>query len=50
MSKKHFVALAGVIRTSRDKYTDLQIQELASFCASQNGQFDRARFLAACGE
>ena len=50
MSKKHFIALAALIKSSRDKYTDQQIQELSSFCASFGPNFDRSRFVAACGE
>jgi hypothetical protein len=30
-------------------FTEYQIFALADFCQSQNAQFDRARFLAACG-
>ena len=48
MTKKHFVALAAVIKSSRDKYTDQQIQELADFCRSFGPNFDRSRFVEAC--
>jgi hypothetical protein len=49
MTKKHFIALAAVIKTSRDTYTDQQIQELASFCAQFGPNFDCSRFIDACG-
>jgi hypothetical protein len=53
VSKKHFIALANHIRTWNNgwrgdmagKFTDLQIKELASFCKSQNINFNRERWL-----
>lgn len=49
MSKKHFIALADTIRQwnnfEQDKFTERQILQLARFCASQNGMFNRDRWL-----
>jgi hypothetical protein len=55
MSKKHFIALADVIRDSNRRYesgtataplfTEAHICELADFCKSQNGNFNRERWL-----
>lgn len=49
MSKKHFIALAALIKANREQYTDQQIQDLSGFCASFGPNFDRARFVEACG-
>ena len=57
MTKKHFIALADSIRDFNRKstkpasynYTPFnqgQIEMLAAFCAEQNPQFNRARWLA----
>jgi hypothetical protein len=56
MSKRHFEGLADVIDTARaaqlttpkDAVHAIAL-ELAIFCARENPQFDRARFLKACG-
>ena len=57
MTKKHFIALTDSIReqnahgcsdasqTGWTAYTPDQIESLADFCASQNPQFDRSRWL-----
>jgi hypothetical protein len=64
MTKKHFVGLAEVIRQQRPRNDKSPMEDidyaaygkweqmrdaLASFCQSQNAQFNRERFLAACG-
>lgn len=64
MTKKHFVGIAETIRNSKpvdtvDKATNefegqlgqwaRMTFDLADFCSSQNAQFDRAKFLKACG-
>lgn len=62
MTKKHFIALADVIRQFGERQrkadstalirtnglltTDLLTQALADFCASQNPRFQRGRWLA----
>jgi len=46
MSKKHFIALAKVIKYSDAAFTRAQIMELASFCKSQNARFNTERWLA----
>lgn len=55
MSKKHFIALADAIREHNrmvergfrkdTAFTSIQIETLADFCKSQNGQFMRGRWL-----
>ena len=47
MSKKHFVALANLIRSTRasHEWTEKQIHELASFLDGQNPRFNRKRWL-----
>jgi len=54
MSKKHFIALADVIRDhnrvaqnnkSETAFTEDQIQTLAWFCKKQNMNFDKGRWL-----
>ncbi len=52
MSKKHFIALADMIRehndihgNSGDAFTETQILALAGFCSDQNWQFNRNRWL-----
>lgn len=61
MTKKHFVELATTIkqaniRSTRENgsytsehFSKANIGVIADFCQSQNAQFDRERFLAACG-
>ena len=54
MSKKHFIALADVIRRSNGLvglegspvFSSFAIVELADFCESQNKAFNRERWLA----
>jgi hypothetical protein len=45
MSKKHFIALADWLRTAPIEFNQGQINYLADFCQSQNGQFKRERWL-----
>ena len=52
MTKQHFIALADTIRAHNDRNTDWaktfnmdQIEALADFCKSQNGQFKRERWI-----
>lgn len=54
MSKKHFIALADSIRWHNrntadgdsSMFTQSHLNVLADFCKSQNGQFNRKRWLA----
>lgn len=54
MTKKHFEAIAEIIRSDKGMYSnaedmrDLIARELASFCAQENPWFNRSRFLRAC--
>ena len=58
MTSKHFVAIAAAIKDAR-RYNpnnacarqalDIAARNLAAECAASNPNFDRARFLAACG-
>ena len=50
MTKKHFIALADMIRmakngTTEERFTPSQILMLARFCQMQNVNFDRGRWL-----
>jgi hypothetical protein len=47
MTKKHFIALADAVRNGTEliTLTQPQIEALADFCASQNPQFNRERWL-----
>lgn len=49
MSKKHFIALADFIRSSRasnpNTFRQGEILELAEFCRQQNPNFKRERWL-----
>jgi hypothetical protein len=49
MSKKHFIALADMIRAhnkfASDPFTKTQINELAGFCKRHNPNFDWDRWL-----
>ena len=58
LTRKHFKAVAEIIRTSRDviitystnKPAECDVADnLADYFATQNPRFDRERFLAACG-
>ena len=49
MSKKHFIALAAVIKANRAVWSDESIQQVAEFCARFGPNFDRSRFIDACG-
>jgi hypothetical protein len=45
MTKKHFIALANLIRVRPHCFSGLAIESLADFCADQNPQFNRQRWL-----
>ena len=46
MTKKHFKAIAEIIKYSEDKQ-DIMIK-LANYFAQENPRFDRERFVDAC--
>lgn len=56
MTKKHFIALADMIREHNncaatkdgifDKFTEMQLIALAEFCRDSNPRFNRSRWLA----
>jgi hypothetical protein len=50
MTRKHFAAIAATIKylNVTDDVRQHVAEEMASTCASFNGNFDRGRFLAAC--
>lgn len=52
MTKKHFIALADTIREHNrvrnqfgDGFTEVYLDTLADFCAAQNPNFNRERWL-----
>ena len=52
MTKKHFIALAEWIKSANNpngpedqRFGDKQVKILADFCAQQNPNFDRSRWL-----
>lgn len=53
MTKKHFTELAMIMKANEKNIPDVAFirmcNELADFCARYNPNFDRAKFLAACG-
>jgi hypothetical protein len=52
MSKKHFIQLAEAIRNANNttkQFSEAQIGIIADVCRANNDNFDRARFLSACG-
>jgi hypothetical protein len=60
MTRKHFEAIAAAVKEVRDvpriHYTRLEKEildrmsgKLADVCAGSNGNFDKGRFLRACG-
>ena len=57
VTKKHFEAIAEIMKTRLDNITDIAMQygiemvsdDLANYFEKQNPQFDRIRFLKACG-
>ena len=50
MTKKHFIALAVAIRgISNAEERERAARAIADVCAGANSQFDRKRFLRACG-
>ena len=54
LTRKHFEAIAEIIRTDKGFYDDgenmrqLIARELAGLCAQENPRFDYGRFLDAC--
>lgn len=54
MTKKHFIALADMIKAQNDiiqghtstKFNYKQVEVLADFCAYQNPRFNRERWIA----
>jgi hypothetical protein len=59
MSKEDFIALAAIVsdvaashryfKTDPQAIIDTLARDLANFCANRNPNFDRSRFLSACG-
>lgn len=45
MSKKYFIALAEHIKTASVPFTAEHLEVLAAFCKSQNGNFNKHRWL-----
>lgn len=52
MTKKHFNELAATVKISLQDGRDLEFfasNALITFCCQQNPNFDRQKFLEACG-
>ena len=45
MTKKDFISLADAIKWNRDRFTRRMIDVLADWCAAQNPNFNRARWM-----
>lgn len=48
MSKKHFIAAAKIVSAETDRSAAQKMADLI-VAMNDNGNFDKARFLAACG-
>ncbi len=48
MSKKHFITAAKIISNEKDRTAAAKMAELI-IAMNDNANFDKARFLAACG-
>ena len=51
MTRKHYIAIAALIRSWMDNGTDMTgfARDLADELKHDNARFDRGRFLDACG-
>ncbi len=49
MTKKHFIAIAKIVHTHRNRGADTIASALADYFATINPNFDRQRFIDACG-
>lgn len=45
MTKKHFIALANVIKNDIHDFTPNAIERLADFCQAENFNFNRDRWM-----
>ncbi len=48
MSKKHFISAANIIKLESDRAAAAKMADLI-IAMNDNGNFDKARFLHACG-
>lgn len=48
MSKKHFIAAANIIKSEQDRAAAQKMAELI-IAMNDNANFDKVRFLSACG-
>ncbi len=45
MNKKHFIALADLIKARPHCFSGLAVESLADYCQDQNPRFDRWKWL-----
>lgn len=48
MSKKHFEAIAAILRTHKGQEARVIAEDLAQYFATQNPRFDTEHFIKAC--
>ena len=49
MTKKHYEAIASIVKLNFDGTQPVLARDLADYFEQDNPKFDRARFLEACG-
>jgi|TARA_R100000656_G_C3920477_1_gene122740 hypothetical protein len=47
LTRKHFEAVASILRDNQDEVSDVLVHQFADYFAGSNPNFDRSRFLQA---